>query len=81
LLRQKAALARKLDEERLLAPFPPLTETLRQLSREHSRLTMAAAVRLTGANRYTIKLHLRRLVAGGHLIQGGVGRGSWCAAR
>jgi len=31
----------------------------------------------TGANRNTIKIHLKKLVETGHLTRRGVGRGTW----
>ena len=77
LLKQKDVLARKLERERLMAAHSPLTEKLLQLIREHGQLTMAAAVKLTGANRNTIKVHLRQLVESGELRLRGQGRGSW----
>lgn len=45
------------------------------------RRTIAAAVTATGANRNTIKGHLRQLVADGRLIQRGKGRGTWYRLR
>lgn len=77
LLEQKDVLARKLERERLMAARSPLTERLLQLTREHGRLTMTAAVKLTGANRNTLKVHLRQLVEAGELRLQGQGRGSW----
>lgn len=77
LLKQKDVLARKMERERLMAARPPLSEQLLQLIREHGRLTMTAAVKLTGANRNTIKVHLRQLVESGELRLQGQGRGSW----
>lgn len=38
---------------------------------------MRAAVEATGANRNTLKTHLRKLVESGHLTQHGSGRGTW----
>jgi Fic family protein len=77
LLQQKDGLARKIERERLMAAHSPLTEKLLQLVHEHGRLTMTAAVTLTGANRNTIKVHLRQLVETGELRLQGRGRGSW----
>ena len=38
---------------------------------------MADAVRVTGANRNTLKVRLRSLVEKRHLVRHGVGKGSW----
>jgi len=42
---------------------------------------MAEIVQLTGANRNTLKQHLRKLVELGHLAQHGSGRGARYALR
>ena len=55
----------------------PLSERLLGLIREHGRLTMRDAVAWTGANRNTLKIHLRELVASGELVLRGKGRGAW----
>ncbi|HEY3359672.1 MAG TPA: Fic family protein [Polyangia bacterium] len=77
LVAQKNALARKIERERLIAPLPPLSEKLLAIAREHGRVTTSTGATLTGANRNTIKAHLRRLVASGHLVQQGQGKGTW----
>jgi len=43
----------------------------------NGRLTVREAVALTGANRNTVKDHLRRLVNSGRLARRGRGRGTW----
>ncbi len=48
-----------------------------QVVEERGRLTMADAVTLTGANRNTLKVHFRRLVKQGRLVQHGTGKGTW----
>ncbi len=77
LVQQKDVLARKIERERLVAPMPALDEKLLLLAREQGRLTTALAVRLSGANRNTVKMHLRQLVARGHLVMHGRGKGAW----
>ncbi len=77
LVAQKEALARKVDRERVAAALPPLDEELLRLTREHGRFTLAAAVRLTKANRNTLRAHLRDLVASGRLRLRGRARASW----
>jgi len=77
LIRQKEALARKMEKERLMLDLPPLSRQLLVIAKDHDRLSIAIAEKLTGANRNTIKAHLRRLVEQGHLSKHGEGRGTW----
>lgn len=77
LLQQKNVLLRKLERERLMAPLPALSENLLRIVQEHGRVTVHQAVTLTGANRNTVKVHLRHLVEAGKLAQRGRGRGTW----
>ncbi len=78
LAEQVRRLNRKVEREKLvLAVLPELSLQLVEFAREHGRVTMADAIRLTGGNRNTLKLHLRALVAQGHLAQHGAGRGVW----
>jgi hypothetical protein len=44
--------------------------------REHGRVSMADVVRVTGANRNTLKVRLRGLVEKGHLVRHGAGKGA-----
>lgn len=77
---QVKRLEAKVEREKLvLAKLPELSVRLLELARERGRLTVLDAVTLTGANRSTIKQHLRRLVDAGHLTQNGAGRGVWYA--
>lgn len=77
LVEQKSSLEAKIQRERLMSVMSALDEQLLQLTREHGRLTIASALTLTGANRNTLKLHLRQLVQAGHLQMRGRGRTSW----
>jgi len=77
LIDQKNALSEKVQRERLMVPLSPLDEELLQLARQHGRLTLTNAVKLTKANRNTLKLHLRHLVKAGQLALRGSGRSSW----
>ncbi len=77
LIRQKEVLARKVEKERIMLDLPPLSRQLLVIAKDHDRLTIASAAKLTGANRNTIKAHLRRLVEQGHLSKHGEGRGTW----
>jgi Fic family protein len=80
LIEQKNSLAEKVRRERLMSALSPLDEQLLQLARQHGRLTLTAALRLTKANRNTLKLHLRQLVGAGRLQLLGRGRSSWYEA-
>ncbi len=78
LQRQKQRLERKMERERImLAQVPELSVMILELAREHGRVTVAEAVRVSGASRNTIKDHLKALVEQGHLTLHGAGRGAW----
>jgi len=71
-------LGEKVERERLvMAALPEMDLKIIEFVREHGRATMADAVRVTGANRNTLKVHLRSLVEGRHLVRHGKGKGSW----
>jgi Fic family protein len=75
---QKQRLERKMERERMmLAALPELSVLILELAREHGRVTVAEAVRVSGASRNTIKDHLKALVEQGHLTLHGAGRGAW----
>ncbi len=76
--RQKTRLEKKMERERIiLADMPELSVTLLELAREHGRITVSEAARITDASRHTIKDHLKALVDQGHLVLHGAGRGAW----
>jgi Fic family protein len=78
LAEQVRRLARKVEREKLvLAALPELSLQIVEFAREHGRITMGDAMRLTGGNRNTLKQHFRALVERGHLAQHGAGRGVW----
>ena len=80
LRQQQVRLETKLEREHLLlGRLPELSVRLLDLCREHGRLTVATAVELTGANRNTVKDHLRRLASTGCIVRHGAGRGTWYA--
>jgi Fic family protein len=82
LAEQVKRLGRKLERERVvLAVLPELSLQIVEFAREHGRVTMTDAIRLTGSNRNTLKQHLRALVDGGHLAAHGAGRGAWYSLR
>lgn len=77
LVEQKNVLLHRLDREQLLAPLAPLSGTIVRLAQERGRVTVREVVAIDGANRNTVKLHMKQLVAAGHLMQRGRARGTW----
>lgn len=78
LQRQMRRLRAKVEREKLmLGSLPALSARLLDLVRDHGRLTIGDAERLTGENRNTLKQHFRGLVSDGHLALNGAGRGAW----
>ena len=66
---QTRRLNRKIEREKLvLAPLPELSFQIVEFAREHGRITMADAIRLTGASRNTLKQHFRALVERGAFL-------------
>ena len=68
-------------EKLVLAVLPELSLQIVEFTREHGRVTIGEAIKLTGASRNTLKQHLRALVVRGHLNQHGSGRGVWYELR
>jgi Fic family protein len=82
LAEQVRRLEKKVEREKLvLASLPELSLQIVEMVRERGRTTMSEIVQVTGANRNTIKHHLRNLVERGHLGQQGSGRGVWYEMR
>ena len=78
LAEQVKRLERKVEREKIvLATLPNLSLQIVEFAREHGRITISEAIKLTGANRNTLKQHFRALVERGHLNQQGGGRGVW----
>jgi Fic family protein len=78
LAEQVHRLNRKVEREKLvLAALPELSLKIVEFAREHGRITMGDAMRLTGGNRNTLKQHFRALMERGHLQLRGAGRGVW----
>jgi DNA-binding Lrp family transcriptional regulator len=61
----------------MLADMPELSVLILELAREHGRVTVAEAARVSGASRNTVKGRLKALVGQGHLTPHGAGRGAW----
>jgi Fic family protein len=75
---QVARLEKKIEREKLvLAALPELSLAIIEFAREHGRITIGEAIKLTGASRNTLKQHFRALVERGQLNQHGKGRGVW----
>jgi Fic family protein len=82
LAEQVRRLEKKVERERIvLAALPDLSLRIVEFAREHGRVTIGDAIKLTGASRNTLKLHFRNLVEHGHLNQQGSGRGVWYELR
>jgi Fic family protein len=78
LAEQLRRLEKKVEREKIvLAALPELSLQIIEFAREHGRITMADAIRLTGSSRNTLKQHFRNLVDRGHLQGHGSGRGAW----
>ena len=75
---QVRRLEKKVEREKLvLAVLPELSLQIVEFAREHGRITMGDAIKLTGASRNTLKQHFRSLTELDHLNQHGSGRGVW----
>lgn len=64
-------------EQLLLATLPELSMQILTLAREQGRVTLSSAELHTKANRHTIRVHLRKLISLGQLVQHGGGRNTW----
>ena len=78
LAEQVRRLEKKVEREKIvLAAMPELSLQIIEFAREHGRITMADAIKLTNASRNTLKQHFRNLVAQGDLDSHGRGRGAY----
>jgi Fic family protein len=78
LAEQVRRLEKKVEREKIvLTTLPELSLQIVEFAREHGRITMMDAIKLTGASRNTLKLHFRDLTERNHLEQFGSGRGVW----
>lgn len=78
LTEQVKRLEKKVEREKLvLAALPDLSLQIVEFAREHGRVTIGEAIKLTGSSRNTLKQHFRSLVEKGHLKLHGSGRGVW----
>jgi Fic family protein len=82
LAEQVRRLEKKVERERfVLATLPELSLQIVEFAREHGRVTIGDAIKLTGISRNTLKQHFRNLVEHGHLNLQGSGRGVWYEIR
>lgn len=82
LAEQVRRLEKKVEREKIvLASLPELSLQIVEFAREHGRVTIGEAIKLTGVSRNTLKQHFRALVERGHLNQQGGGRGVWYELR
>ena len=80
LQQQKRRLAKKVEREKImLAALPDLSAQILEVTRERGRVTIGEMIRLTGANRNTLKEHFKKLQKQGRLIRHGTGKASWYA--
>lgn len=78
LAEQVRRLEQKIECEKIvMSSLPKLSLQIVEFAREHGRITIGEAIRLTGASRNTLKGHFRTLVEKGHLARHGRGRGVW----
>jgi len=78
LAEQVRRLEKKVEREKIvLASMPKLSLQIVEFAREHGRVTIGEAIKLTGTSRNTLKQHFRTLVDRGTLSQHGRGRGVW----
>ncbi|MBE0577958.1 Fic family protein [Devosia sp.] len=81
LKKQKDGLAARLDRERVAQggeeELPALAIQIIKALRERERLSIAELADITGANRNTLKVRLRELVAAGRIRQHGKARATW----
>jgi len=77
LRKQVLVLESKIKKERLITELPPLSQDIIQFAREHGRVTVRSVQRITGANRNTIKAHIKKLLRSGKIKKIGTGKGTW----
>jgi len=74
--KQKIALEAKMNDELAIAKLSPLSLQIIELIKSRGASSIGEVVAVTGANRNTVKLHCKNLLADGHLEKEGVGRGT-----
>jgi len=77
LKKQVSVLESRIATEKVIAQLPPLSQEIVQIAKQHGKVTVRDAQRITGANRNTIKAHIKELVRRGQLKMVGMGKGTW----
>ena len=77
LVKQKESLKRKVERENILKSLPKLSEQILILLKEHEKLSTGELVKLTGANRNTVKSHIYSLVENNDVQKAGQGKGTY----
>ncbi len=78
LQQQKKRLEKKIERERIMIDtLPELSIQILELTKEQGQISIGQIVKITGANRNTVKKHLQALVAASHLTQHGTGKNTW----
>lgn len=78
LQQQKKRLEKKIEHERIVIDtLPELSIEILELAKERGKITIGQIVKITTANRNTVKKHLQSLVSANHLSQHGRGKGTW----
>ena len=77
LRKQISVLESKIEAEKLITRLPPLSQDIMQIARAHGKITIRDVRSITGANRNTIKAHIKELVRRGRLKMVGEGKGTW----
>ena len=76
LKKQKNNLSLKIERENIMRKLPSLSRRILQIVKEHGQVAISDIHSITDANRNTIKVRLRELVADGYLRMEGKGKGS-----
>ena len=77
LRKQVYVLGSKIETEKLITQLPPLSQDIIQIARQHGKIKVRDVRSITGANRNTIKAHIKELVRRGQLEMVGTGKGTW----
>jgi len=77
LRKQISVLESKIEAEKLVTQLPPLSQDIIQIAKQHGKITVRDVGNITGANRNTIKVHIKELVRKGRLERVGEGKGTW----
>ena len=77
LKKQVTVLESKIEMEAMILELPPLSQEVLHIAGQQGRVTVREIQKVTGANRNTIKSHIKKLVQRGELIQMGSGKGTW----